>query len=95
MPNIYDVLFEQLNDNNTSDIDLLIQKIPFIEKLPVNDILILTTCSICKFNNCSIKLKCAHSFCQDCIIIQLMTTYDKFKKEMCPYCRTEFHYLTK
>lgn len=97
---VYDVLFELLNDesnpNNTSqEIDSLLKTIPFIKKLSVDDPIRETTCPICKYDNCSSIMACGHSFCQNCIILQLMSTYEKLKKEMCPCCRTEFNYLTK
>ena len=97
---IYELLFEMINDesnpdDNSNEIDLLIKTIPFVEKLPEDDPSREMTCPICKYDNCSKKMACGHSFCQNCIILQLMSSYTNLKKEMCPCCRTEFNYLTK
>ena len=94
---IYEMLFELINqeDSSQEEIDSLIKTIPFVEKLTETDPAIQTTCPICKYDDCSTKIiPCGHSFCQNCIILQLMTTYEKIKKEMCPCCRAEYHYLT-
>ena len=94
---VYEVLFELINMEETSqdEIDSLIKTIPFVEKLEANDPALQTICPICKYDDCSTKMICGHSFCQNCIILDLMTMYEKSKKEMCPCCRTEYHYLTK
>lgn len=95
---IYEMLFELINDEESSqdEIDLLMKTIPFVEKLTETDPAFQTTCPICKYDDCSTKMiPCGHSFCQNCIILQLMTTYEKLKKEMCPCCRAEYYYLTK
>jgi hypothetical protein len=94
---VYEMLFELINteENSQNKIDSLIKTIPFVEKLKENDPEVQTTCPICKYDDCSTKMMCGHSFCQNCIILQLMTTYENLKKEMCPCCRMEYHYLTK
>lgn len=95
---VYEMLFELINEEELSqdEIDSLMKTIPFIEKLAEMDPASQTICPICKYDDCSIKMtSCGHSFCQNCIILQLMTTYEKLKKEMCPCCRAEYHYLTK
>jgi hypothetical protein len=95
---IYEMLFELINmeDSSQSEIDSLMRTIPFIEKLGTNDPKLQETCPICKYDDCSIKMTtCGHSFCQNCIVLQLMTTYETLKKEMCPCCREEYYYLSK
>ena len=97
---VYDTLFELINDesnqdDNSQEIDSLMKMIPFVEKLPEDDPSRETMCPICKYQNCSVKMTCGHSFCQNCIILQLLSSYTNLKKEMCPCCRTEFNYLTK
>lgn len=93
---VYDVLFELINDeSNLDEIDSLMKTIPFVEKLLADDPSREMICPICKYDNCSTKMKCGHSFCQNCIILQLVTSYTNFKKEMCPCCRTEFYFMTK
>lgn len=95
---IYEMLFELVNseENSQDEIDSLMKTIPFVEKLNETDPMLQTTCPICKYDDCSTKMiPCGHSFCQNCIILQLMTTYETLKKEMCPCCRAEYHYLTK
>jgi len=95
---IYEMLFELINNEESSqeEIDSLMKTIPFVEKLTEADPALQTTCPICKYDDCSTKMiPCGHSFCQNCIILQLMTTYETSRKEMCPCCRAEYHYLTK
>ncbi len=96
---VYDILLELINaeDSSQNEIDSFMEMIPFIKKLETTDSAIQTICLICKYDNCSIKMTCGHSFCQNCIILQLMTTYETIKKERCPhpYCLMEYHYLTK
>ena len=95
---IYEMLFELINmeDSSQSEIDSLMRTIPFIEKLGTNDPKLQEICPICKYDDCSIKMTtCGHSFCQNCIVLQLMTTYETSRKEMCPCCREEYHYLSK
>ncbi len=94
---VYEMLFELINMEETSqdEVDSLMKTIPFIEKLEANDPALQTTCPICKYDDCSTKMICGHSFCQNCIILHLMTMYEKSRKEMCPCCRAEYYYLTK
>ena len=94
---IYEMLFELINADESSqdEIDSLMKTIPFVEKLIESDPAVQTTCPICKYDDCSTKMTCGHSFCQNCIILQLMTMYETSRKEMCPCCRAEYHYLTK
>ena len=95
---VYEILFELINseDSSQDEIDLLMKTIPFVEKLNETDSAIQTMCPICKYDNCSTKMiPCGHSFCQNCIVLQLMTMYETSKKEMCPCCRAEYYYLTK
>lgn len=94
---VYEILFELINTEESSqdEIDSLMKTIPFVEKLEANDPALQTTCPICKYDDCSTKMTCGHSFCQNCIVLQLMTTYETLKKEMCPCCRVEYNYLTK
>ena len=94
---VYEMLFELINTEESSqdEIDSLMKTIPFVEKLEANDPTLQTTCPICKYDDCSTKMTCGHSFCQNCIVLQLMTTYENLKKEMCPCCRMEYNYLTK
>jgi len=95
---VYEMLFELINNEESSqdEIDSLMKTIPFVEKLTETDPALQTTCPICKYDDCSTKMiPCGHSFCQNCIILQLMTTYETSRKEMCPCCRAEYHYLTK
>lgn len=97
---VYDTLFELINDesnqdDNSQEIDSLMKMIPFVKKLPEDDPSREMVCPICKYDNCSRKMTCGHSFCQNCIILQLLSSYTNLKKEMCPCCRTEFNYLTK
>lgn len=95
---IYEMLFELINEEDSSqdEIDSLMKTIPFVEKLTETDPELQMTCPICKYDDCSTKMiPCGHSFCQNCIILQLMTNYEKLKKEMCPCCRAEYYYLTK
>jgi len=94
---VYEMLFELINaeDSSQDEIDSLMKTIPFVEKLKDDDPVFQTTCPTCKYDDCSTKMICGHSFCQNCLILNLMTVYEKSKKEMCPCCRTEYHYLTK
>lgn len=94
---VYEILFELINseDSSQDEIDSLMKTIPFVEKLEGNDPALETTCPICKYDDCSTKMTCGHSFCQNCIVLQLMTMYETSKKEMCPCCRAEYYYLTK
>ena len=95
---VYEMLFELINEEDSSqdEIDSLMKTIPFLEKLEDMDPKLQEICPICKYDNCLTKIiPCGHSFCQNCIILQLMTTYEKTKKEMCPCCRAEHHYLSK
>ena len=94
---VYEMLFELINaeDSSQDEIDSLMKTIPFVEKLEANDPAIQTICPTCKYDDCSMKMICGHSFCQNCLIFNLMDIYEKSKKEMCPCCRTEYHYLTK
>jgi hypothetical protein len=95
---IYEMLFELINDEDSSqdEIDSLMKTIPFLEKLTETDQSLQATCPICKYDDCSTKMiPCGHSFCQNCIILQLMTMYETSKKEMCPCCRAQYYYLTK
>jgi len=95
---VYEILFELINTEESSqdEIDSLMKTIPFVEKLEATDPALQTTCPICKYDDCSTKMiPCGHSFCQNCIILQLMTTYETSRKEMCPCCRAEYYYLTK
>lgn len=95
---VYEMLFELINteEGSQDEIDSLMKTIPFLEKLAETDPALQMTCPICKYDDCSTKMiPCGHSFCQNCIILQLMTNYEKLKKEMCPCCRAEYHYLTK
>lgn len=95
---VYEMLFELINDEESSqdEIDSLMKTIPFLEKLEDTDPKLQEICPICKYDDCSTKMiPCGHSFCQNCIILQLMTTYEKLKKEICPCCRAEYYYLTK
>jgi len=94
---VYEILFELINkeDSSQDEIDTLMKTIPFVEKLTESDPAVQTTCPICKYDDCSTKMICGHSFCQNCIILQLMTMYETSRKEMCPCCRAEYYYLTK
>ena len=94
---VYEMLFELINaeDSSQDEIDSLMKTIPFVEKLNETDPAIQTICPTCKYDDCSMKMICGHSFCQNCLILNLMTVYEKSKKEMCPSCRAEYHYLTK
>lgn len=95
---VYEILFELINaeDSSQDEIDSLMKTIPFVEKLEETDPELQITCPMCKYDNCSTKMiPCGHSLCQNCIVLQLMTTYETLKKEMCPSCRAEYHYLTK
>ncbi len=94
---VYEMLFELINaeDSSQDEIDSLMKTIPFVEKLNETDPAIQTICPTCKYDDCSMKMICGHSFCQNCLILNLMTVYEKSKKEMCPCCRAEYHYLTK
>lgn len=94
---VYEILFELINTEESSqdEIDSLMKTIPFVEKLQEADQALQTTCPICKYDDCSTKMTCGHSFCQNCIVLQLMTMYETSRKEMCPCCRAEYYYLTK
>jgi len=94
---VYEMLFKLINaeDSSQDEIDSLMKTIPFVEKLEANDPAIQTICPTCRYDDCSTKMICGHYFCQYCLIFNLMDIYEKSKKEMCPCCRTEYHYLTK
>jgi hypothetical protein len=94
---VYEILFDLINDEDSSqsEIDSLIKSIPFVQKLSDDDQVRDDICPICKYDNCSIRMICGHSFCQNCIISDMLTTYTKLEKEMCPCCRTRFYFMTK
>jgi hypothetical protein len=94
---VYEILFDLINDEDSSqsEIDSLIKSIPFVQKLSEDDQVRDDICPICKYDNCSIRMSCGHSFCQNCIISDMLITYTKLEKEMCPCCRTCFYFMTK
>ena len=98
---VYEILFDLINnedspqDEDEDEIGSLIASIPYVQKLTEDDQVREDICPICKYDNCSIRLACGHSFCQNCIIIDMLTTYTNLQKEMCPCCRTCFYFMTK